>query len=1042
MLQRPARAVTRLAHAGTALLLALGVLYGFVAWHVLRDREESSMLSMAVMVSNAVDTYFSATEASLVTLRDTLSDDRSRPRAGAMLQRRLDDFASGRPEIQLVALVDGSGKMLAASRRDGITALPDIAGTPGFEEFRSAPRDSRHIYIGRPQRARSTGAWGLSVRLPIVDAHGVMTSHITILLRSDFLQALWRDAPSLQGGEMTLGIVRDDGYLLARHPLPEGLSLAEVFGRQGNWTIARHLKMSGGSRQGTMTGPAAFGQGAAMLHAYRRSNWLPLTVFVAQRESQLQHAWWIDAGAMAAVVLLLVASLQIGAAILRQREALWDTERLRTEDDLRRREESQRFLIDRMMAGLVVHDAQGAVTRANLEACRVLGLSFEQMIGRELVDPAWHFVRADGSVMPLDEYPVARVLRTRAAVTDLEFGVMKPGGVPVTWVTCRADPWLDASGGIEQVVVTFSDITATRDMLHTIADKEERFRSLFEHSMDAILLTGPDGSIHSANPAACRLLRVGEAQLKAGGRQAITDLDDPALHALLATRDREGQASGTLNFIRGDGTRFLAEVTSSIYADTNGQRYTSMIVRDITERILAQATLESTNEQLTQANARLTELAHYDPLTHLPNRALLTDRLQQAMAYGQRHARAFSVAFIDLDGFKEINDQHGHGVGDRLLMLMAEKFQHVLRAGDTVARLGGDEFVALVTDLADPHDSEALMQRLLAAAASPIDIDGLALAVSASVGVTHFPQDGVSADILIRHADQAMYLAKQQGKNRIQYFDVASDSALRDRRAQLRRIAQACERGELVLHYQPQVNMRTAEVVGVEALVRWQHPERGLLAPAAFLPLIEDDDLALRVGHCVLDLALQQLRVWCQQGLRLVVAVNVFARQLQQQNFLEDVRAHLARFPDVDPALLKLEVVETSALDDMGHAIAIIEGCARLGIGFALDDFGTGYSSLTYLKRLPAELLKIDQSFVRDILDDREDLNIVEGVIGLARAFDREVLAEGVETEAHARVLLDKGCTLGQGYGIARPMPAAGLAGWMQQWRDRQPWLS
>lgn len=1000
------------------------------------------MLSMAVMVTNAVDTYFSATEAALVNLRDILREDMSSARRGPTLQRRLDDFARGRPEIQLVALVDSTGQMVAASGRDAATALPSIAGATGYEEFRSAPRDPAHIYIGRPQRARSTGAWGLSVRLPIVDARGVMTSHITILLKSDFLQALWRDAPSLQGNDMTLGIVRDDGNLLARHPLPQGLSLNEVFGHAGNGGLVRHLQAAKMSQQGTLSGPAAFDHGAEMQYAYRRSSRLPLTVYVAQRESHLWHAWWVDSGAMAVVLLLLIAALQLSAAILRRREALWDAERRKTEDGLRRREESQRFLIDRMMAGLVVHDAQGAVTRANLEACRVLGLSFEQMIGRDLVDPAWHFVRPDGSVMPLDEYPVARVLRTCAAVTDLEFGVMKPGGVPVTWLTCRADPWLNASGGIEQVVVTFSDITATRDMLHTIADNEERFRSLFEHSMDAILLTGPDGAIHSANPAACRLLRMEEAQLKAGGRRAITDLDDPALRALLAIRDREGQASGTMSFVRGDGTRFQAEVTSSVYTDTNGRRYTSMIVRDITERILAQTTLESTNEQLKVANARLTELAHYDPLTHLPNRALLTDRLQQAMAYGQRHARAFSVAFIDLDGFKEINDQHGHGVGDRLLMRMAENFQHVLRAGDTVARLGGDEFVALVTDLADPRDSEALMQRLLATAASPINLDGLALTVSASIGVTHFPQDGVSADILIRHADQAMYLAKQQGKNRIHYFDVASDSALRDRRIQLQRIGQACEQGELVLHYQPQVNMRTAEVVGVEALVRWQHPERGLLAPAAFLPLIEDDDLALRVGHCVLGLALQQLRAWCQQGLRLRVAVNVFARQLQQPDFLESMRTHLERFPDVDPALLKLEVVETSALDDIGHAIAIIEGCARLGIGFALDDFGTGYSSLTYLKRLPAELLKIDQSFVRDILDDREDLNIVEGVIGLARAFDREVLAEGVETEAHARVLLDKGCTLGQGYGIARPMPAADLAGWMQLWRDRQPWLS
>jgi EAL domain-containing protein (putative c-di-GMP-specific phosphodiesterase class I) len=364
-----------------------------------------------------------------------------------------------------------------------------------------------------------------------------------------------------------------------------------------------------------------------------------------------------------------------------------------------------------------------------------------------------------------------------------------------------------------------------------------------------------------------------------------------------------------------------------------------------------------------------------------------------------------------------------------------------MREGDTLARIGGDEFVAVLIDLDGVESCVPMLARLLEAAAAPVRLDDVVLQSSASVGVTFYPQaNDVGADQLLRQADQAMYQAKMAGKNRYHVFDAAHDSSMRVHHDSLERIRLALQRHEFVLHYQPKVNMHTGQVIGAEALIRWQHPERGLLAPATFLPVIEDNPLAVDVGEWVMDTALTQMQVWRSAGLDLPVSVNIGARQLQQSNFVERLQAILAKHPHVNPASLELEVLETSALADMAAVSKVIEDCTRIGVKFALDDFGTGYSSLTYLKRLHVAQLKIDQSFVRDMLQDPDDLAILQGVIGLAAAFKREVIAEGVETVAHGTALLQLGCELAQGYGIARPMPPEQLPAWAASWRPDVAW--
>jgi diguanylate cyclase (GGDEF)-like protein len=419
----------------------------------------------------------------------------------------------------------------------------------------------------------------------------------------------------------------------------------------------------------------------------------------------------------------------------------------------------------------------------------------------------------------------------------------------------------------------------------------------------------------------------------------------------------------------------------------------------------------------------------------------LADRLQQAMAQAQRRGQQLAVVYLDLDGFKEVNDGHGHEAGDHVLITLAQRMKHALREGDTIARLGGDEFVAVLVDLEDIADSLPMVARLLDAAAQPVQVGTFALHLSASLGVTHYPQaQEIGADQLLRQADQAMYQAKVTGKNRYHVFDAALDSGIRVHHESMERIRMALEHHEFVLYYQPKVNMRTGEIIGAEALIRWLHPERGLLAPLEFLPVIENHALTVAVGEWVTDTALTQIEQWHKVGLDMRVSVNISARQLQQSDFLDRLKHTLSNHPGVKSGDLELEVLETSALNDLAQVSKVIEACAKLGVTFALDDFGTGYSSLSYLKGLRVKTLKIVQSFVRDMIDDADDLAILQGVIGLAEAFRCQVIAEGVENIEQGALLLQLGCELAQGYGIAPPMPAEELPAWASAWQPDTAW--
>jgi diguanylate cyclase (GGDEF)-like protein/PAS domain S-box-containing protein len=554
--------------------------------------------------------------------------------------------------------------------------------------------------------------------------------------------------------------------------------------------------------------------------------------------------------------------------------------------------------------------------------------------------------------------------------------------------------------------------------------------NVFTHAREGITITDREANILEVNAAFTGITGYSrEEVLGQNPRILKSGKQGKAFYtAMWHGLQTQGYWTGEVWNKRKDGTAFAEMMTISAVRDERGdiQNYIALF-SDITP--------------LKEQQARLEHIAHFDALTGLPNRLLLADRLGQAMRQATRRGQRLAVAYLDLDGFKVVNDTYNHEVGDRLLIALAKRMSEALREGDTLARIGGDEFVAVLVDLPNSEIGSLALERLLEAAASPVQLGDLALQVSASIGVSIYPQtEEVDADQLVRQADQAMYQAKQSGKNRFHLFDAEHDRSVRGRHESLEHIREALANREFVLFYQPKVNMRSGQMFGAEALIRWQHPERGLLSPAVFLPVIENDPLAIKLGEWVIDTALAQIAAWRAAGMPIPVSVNVGALQLQHPDFVSSLRTLLARHRGVQPGDLELEILETSALQDFVVVSQVMATCRDMGVTFAVDDFGTGYSSLTYLKQLPAAVLKIDQSFVRDMLDDPDDLAILKGVLGLAEAFSRRVIAEGVETPAHGEMLLQLGCELAQGYAIARPMPAQDLPRWAMTWAKPPNW--
>lgn len=561
--------------------------------------------------------------------------------------------------------------------------------------------------------------------------------------------------------------------------------------------------------------------------------------------------------------------------------------------------------------------------------------------------------------------------------------------------------------------------------------EKERLRVMLMSIGDGVIVTDAAGKVSMLNPVAERMTgwTFGQASghpidevFHIVNEDTRLPVESPALRAITAGVV-VGMANHTVLISRSGDECSIEDSAAPIRGPDAAISGAIMVFHDVSDR--------------KRLMRRMDWQATHDTLTGLPNRSLLMDRLNQAMAQADRSSHLVAVCFLDIDHFKTINDTHGHDVGDHLLQEISQRMRDVLRSVDTIARLGGDEFVLLLCGLSEREEAKGTLARVLACFDDPLPIsDNQQLRTSPSIGVAWYePQSRIGADVLLRHADVAMYQAKQAGRNGIREYDAASETAIHQRHLLVQRVAQAINDGELRLHFQPQVNMRTGTIVGFEALVRWQHPERGLLPPVEFIPLIEDTDHIILMGQWVMRETLAQLARWKAAGQVWPVSINLSARCLMEDGLMDSLRTMQPDF-----GLLEFEIVETAAIHDVGHVARLLKQLRTLGTSTALDDFGTGYASLSYLQHLHTDKIKIDKSFIIDVLDDADDFSLVTGMVSISNALGRQVVAEGIETVEHGLVLMRMGCDIAQGYAIAPAMPGDAVADWAQRYSPPAMW--
>ena len=685
------------------------------------------------------------------------------------------------------------------------------------------------------------------------------------------------------------------------------------------------------------------------------------------------------------------------------------TTRKALEAQTRQSHERLRSVIHAAPIAIIARDLDGVIRMWNPAAERLFGWSEEEVLETNTL------------LVPERLVPDARELRRRAQAGEViwveETRRLRRDGSEVD-VSLSMSPVYGEHNEVIGTMVTLTDISRRKIAEQALRESEEQLRLAMDAAQMGIWYWEVDTD---------RFLHSEGLSVLFGGRAA-----DPISHyrvfqQLLHPEDRELLEATLRHAIRRgvdfqidyrvvwpDGSTHWLTNRGQIHrgADGRAQRVIGVSM-DITDRKLAEQ--------------RIAHMAHHDALTGLPNRVLLRDRIQQAIAHAHRDGTQLAVLFLDLDRFKTINDSLGHQLGDRLLQSVASRILVCVREGDTVARVGGDEFVIAIPGLGSAADASAVGSKILEVLASAFHLNGSDLHVSGSIGISLYPSDGADAETLMRNADTAMYHAKDSGRGKLQFFTQHMNVAAQHRLALENALRRALESREFEVHYQPLFELRDRTITGFEALLRWRTPDGELVSPGQFIAAAEESGLIVPIGDWVLREALAQAKSWQSAGRPVMLSVNVSANQLARPSFVERLRALIAE-TDFDPGLLELEVTEGVIVEGAGEAREALDQIAALGVGIAIDDFGTGYSGLAYLKRLPIDTVKIDQSFVRDLTVDPDDAAIVTAIVAMASSLGVDVVAEGVETQAQLEALRRLECHRAQGYLLARPMDAASAA--------------
>ncbi len=691
------------------------------------------------------------------------------------------------------------------------------------------------------------------------------------------------------------------------------------------------------------------------------------------------------------------------------------TERRQAEARVRESEDRFRAMADSVPVMIWVAGTDGACTHFNRAWLDFTGRTRDEELGYGWIED----VHPEDRAACVEAYSKAFEAREAFVV---EYRFKRRDGQHRLLIDTGGPRYLP-DGSFAGYIGSAIDVTEHRQAETQLRESEERFAAFMNNSPATAFVKDAEGRLLYINPTFERAFDFKERDWRGKTDFELWDEDTARqLRSNDAAILRSGEPLPVEETVRQADGEHQWITFKFPFRDRNGALYLGAMGIDITER--------------KQAEQRARFLAFHDTLTGLPNRSLVLDRLKGILAQAERERREAAVLFVDLDRFKDINDSLGHSAGDRVLQQVSARLRPALREGDTVARLGGDEFLILLPRIEAAEDAGRVAQKLIETIGAPYLLEAQELRVGASVGVSLYPRDGRDPDTLIKHADAALYHAKNKGRNQYQFFDRAMDARAHERLALSNQLRQALERGEIEVHYQPQIDVPSGAVVGLEALARWKHPERGYVSPGIFVPIAEDSGLIAKLGHLVLRDACATVGTCRRAGLGSPrLAVNLSARQLHHPHLIEEVQAISAEC-GFAPGDLELELTESSVMEDLAVAAERMGRLADLGVRLALDDFGTGYSSLAYLKRFRIHALKIDQSFVRDLPGDPEDAAIVRAILAMGRSLGLDIIAEGVETDAQCRFLLAQGCQHMQGYLFARPLPLGALLAWLRERQD------
>ncbi len=741
-----------------------------------------------------------------------------------------------------------------------------------------------------------------------------------------------------------------------------------------------------------------------------------------------------------ALVLLGLAAGTFTLLIVRERryQAAWERSRTHIAEINNRRQKletelerqkglietlhdtEQRFqkLVQQLPVGIFMTDPHGECRYVNDRWCWLAGMTAEQATGS-----GW--IRA---LHPDDRDQVLQAWRQSGEQAEFvaQHRFRTPSGRE-TWLNIRVVPLRDRVGRITGHLGAHTDIGDLKRTEETLRASEARFRNYFELPLIGIALNGADKRWWEVNDRLCEMLGYRRARLLRMSWAEMTHPDDLAVEEAQFERIMNRRIDGyslDKRFIRQDGALLYASVSTRCVRQANGVvDYFVTVVQDITERQRAAEHIE--------------HLAYYDALTGLPNRALLADRLQQALLRASREHTLAGMMLVDLDRFKLINDALGHKIGDRLLEDVAMRLQQCIRQCDTIARQGGDEFAVLLPDLGISDDATRIAQRMLDALTEPFRLDGRELSMTCSIGISLYPRDGCNGELLLKNADIALYRAKDRGRNNYQFYQSGATRLSRERLHLETDLRHAMDRRQLEMYYQPKWDFHAAAITGAEALVRWNHPDLGLLSPARFIPIAEESGLVLPIGEWILRTAVDEIGDLHQSGFSgLRIAVNLSTRQFRQADLKDRVREALIA-SGFDPACLELELTEGILMHNNEENMAALRAFKAMGLRIAIDDFGTGYSSLSYLQRFPVDVLKIDRAFVMDLPTNTSSAAIVDAIVTLAHGLGLDVVAEGVETLEQLTFLQAHGCDEGQGYYFGKPMPLSEFRVLIQQDRTR-----